>query len=126
MTHPDVPSLPPYWVEEPTSFTDEYAIKRRRVWRQHKLPSGRLARIAVAAYRPDLSLSDAERQPQPNEQGGWLLGIYIVTPADDITARAGVMVWRRPDEHFYVGSTAFTKYEFGLAADAALDSGGAR
>jgi len=122
----DVPSLPPYWADEPTYFTDEDGTKRRRLWKRHELPSGQVARIALAAYRPDPNLTAEERQPQPNEQGGWLLAIYIATPVDDITARAGVMVWRRPDEHFYVGSTAFTKYEFGRAADAALDGGEAR
>jgi hypothetical protein len=30
------------------------------------------------------------------------------------------MVWRRPDERFYVGDVAFTG--FGAAAEAALDS----
>ena len=116
----NVPSLPPYWVDEPAMFADEDGIKRRRVWREHQLPSGRLARIALAAYRPDPGLPDGERQPQPNEQGRWLHAIYIVTPADDPTARAGVMVWRRPDERFYTGSTSFAR--FGEAAEAALNS----
>jgi hypothetical protein len=120
----DVPSLPPYWDDESPMFTDEDGIKRRRLWRQHPLPNGRLARIALAAYRPDPDLTDAERQPQPNEQGRWLLAIYLVTPADDVAARAGVMVWRRPDERFYAGGTAFAK--FGPAAEAALNSEEAR
>jgi hypothetical protein len=117
---PNVPSLPPYWADEPAMFTDEDGINRRRVWQRHRLPSGRLARIALAAYRPDPDLPDEERQPRPGHQGRWLLGIYIVSPADDIAARAAVMVWRRPDQRFYVGDAGFA--EFGVAAEAALDS----
>jgi len=104
----DVPSLPPYWADEPAMFTDEDGFKRRRLWRRHPLPNGRPARIALAAY-----------QPYPGQQGKWLLGIYIITPADDIAARAAVMVWRRPDECFYVGGDAFA--DFGAAAEAALE-----
>jgi hypothetical protein len=115
----DVPSLPPYWADEPAMFTDEDGFKRRRLWRRHPLPSGRAARIALAAYQPYPGRPDEEGLPQPDQQGKWLLGIYIITPADDIAARAAVMVWRRPDECFYVGGDAFA--DFGVAAEAALE-----
>jgi hypothetical protein len=130
----DVPSLPPYWADEPAMFTDEDGFKRRRLWRRHPLPNGRPARIALAAYQPYPGQPypgqpypgqpypgrpGEERLARPDLQGKWLLGIYIITPADDIAARAAVMVWRRPDECFYVGGDAFA--DFGAAAEAALE-----
>jgi hypothetical protein len=117
---PNVPSLPPYWADEPAMFTDEDGFRRQRLWRQHQTPSGRLARIALVAYRPDPDVPAADRQPRPGHQGEWLLGVYIVTPANDITARAAVMLWRRPEGRFYVADAAIAG--FGVAVDKALDS----
>ena len=76
--------------------------------------------VVVTAYRPDPDVPVADRQPRPGHQGEWLLAVYIVTPANDITARAAVMLGRRPEGRFYVADAAIAG--FGVAVDKALDS----